>query len=324
VASASPEPVIAYLVSGAGNDFLALVEPHREPAAQTVRAWCRRGLSVGADGLFVLRRVESLRRATPAEATPTEPAPTEPALTEPALTEPALTEPAPTEPAPTVNLTHFNADGSRADLCINGTRCAARLAFHLGWAEQRLVLLTGAGPILARPAGSTAACLELPAPAAPRAVAVHALGRPWNGWRVDAGVPHLVLPWADDDLTAAPLAELGPPLRRHADFAPAGVNVDLVVRRSPHRIDLRTWERGVEGETLACGSGVLAAVAAGRAAGELELPVAARTAGGWVLEVAAADDAGVPDDRPRWTLSGDARLLARLELWPEAAVTPPG
>jgi diaminopimelate epimerase len=281
------ERVVAYHLSGAGNDFLALAEPPRDPAPETVLAWCRRGLSLGADGVLVLRRGDAPGGRSADAATPA------------------------------VVLTHFNADGSRSDLCVNGSRCAARLAFHLGWADDRLVLHTGAGPLLATPAGAAAVRLVLPAPAAPRRVETVALEGRWSGWRVDAGVPHLVLPWRDGELAAAPLADLGPALRHHRDFAPAGVNVDLVATRSPHRLDLRTWERGVEGETLACGSGVLAAVAAGRAAGELELPVTARTAGGWELEVAVADD----DDR--WALTGDARLLARLEVEPAAAVPPP-
>ena len=73
-----------FRLSGSGNDFLALVEPRREPTAGEIRAWCRRGLSLGADGLFVLRRSGGGAR-----------------------------------------MDHFNADGGRADLCINGTRCAA-------------------------------------------------------------------------------------------------------------------------------------------------------------------------------------------------------
>ena len=110
-----------YRLSGGGNDFLALAEPEREPSPDEVRAWCARGLSLGADGLFLLRR-------SPAGA----------------------------------RMLHFNADGSPAELCINGTRCAARLAVELGWADGELVIETGAGEVPARLTGRHEVALTLP------------------------------------------------------------------------------------------------------------------------------------------------------------------
>jgi diaminopimelate epimerase len=269
VEPAAPAP--AWLASGAGNDFLALAEPAADPAPETVRAWCRRGQSVGADGLFVLRRTGG----------------------------------------GAVAMTHYNADGGRAELCINGTRCAARLAFHLGWARGEVTLLTGAGPIAARDAGGDAATLELAAPGAPeqRPAEVEGAGGHLR-WYVVTGGPHVVLPW-DEPLSRAPVAALGPVLRAHPAFGAAGANVSFVRYVAPHRFEIRTFERGVEGETLACGSGVLAAAAVGRRLGVLELPARARTAGGHEL---AVDDAG----GGRWSLTGDARLLARIELLPGA------
>ena len=115
-----------FRLSGGGNDFLALAEPRRAPTPEEVRAWCARGLSLGADGLFVLRR-------TPAG----------------------------------VDMEHFNPDGRPAALCINGTRCAARLAFELEWARDELVVETGAGPVPARRSAASEIALTLPAPVAP-------------------------------------------------------------------------------------------------------------------------------------------------------------
>jgi diaminopimelate epimerase len=269
-----------YRLSGAGNDFLALAETAAPPSAAEIAAWCRRGLSLGADGLFTLRRAGDA-----------------------------------------VRMDYWNADGQPARLCLNGTRCAARLAFHLGWAAGEVEVRTGAGPVRARevPGAPTEVALALPAPAEPpRPLAPEVEGREWAGWLVDSGVPHFVLPWPEP-LAAAPVAALGAALRLHPAFGPGGTNVDFVRFPSPHRLEIRSFERGVEAETLACGTGVLAAVATGVHTGSLTLPVRALTLGGFELTVALAD----PCPPPLWTLAGDARLLATFEPTPESKQLPP-
>ena len=256
-----------YKLSGGGNDFLGLVEPRENPTGGQIRAWCRRGLSLGADGVFVLRR-------TPVGA----------------------------------RMDYFNADGGAAELCLNGTRCAVRLAIHLGWARDRIEIETGAGAITGQRTAPSEIALHLPVPPTPRPRAVR-LGKSCHaGWEVTVGVPHFVLPWPES-LERAPVGELGPPLRAHPDFGAPGANVDFVRFGEPHRIEIRSYERGVEGETLACGTGVLAAVAAGLEMGVLTLPVAALSLGGFTLQVEAAE--GRPK---RWSLAGDARILSQGEL----------
>lgn len=267
-----------YRVSGGGNDFLALIEPERDPAAGEIAAWCRRGLSLGADGLFTLRRAA----------------------------------------AGAVRMDYWNADGRPADLCINGTRCAARLAFVLGWAQREVSVLTGAGPVRAlaasAPGESAVGLVTSPAPAPePRAVAVD--GVAYAGFVVRVGVPHFVVFWPES-LARAPVAGLGARLRRHPEFAPQGTNVDFVRVAAPQELEVRSFERGVEAETLACGTGVLAAAAAALHLGEVRLPLTALTAGGFRLRVEADPGGG-------WRLHGDARLLARGEILPEAATLPP-
>ncbi len=257
-----------FKLSGSGNDFLALVEPQREPTADEIRAWCARGLSLGADGLFVLRR-------RPAGA----------------------------------RMVYANADGRRAELCVNGTRCAARLAFELGWSETELEIETDAGPIPARRLSDDRVALALPAPATPARLEVAVGDRRLEGWRVAVGVPHFVLLWPES-LASAPVAELGPPLRAHAAFGDAGTNVDFVRIPGPARIEIRSFERGVEAETLACGSGALAAAATGVALGRVRLPATALTAGGFELAVDRVEGAAPP----RWSLAGDARLVAEGRL----------
>jgi len=273
-------------MSGAGNDFIALVEPLPAGVAlgpERIRTWCRRGLSLGADGLFVLAH----------------------------------------EGPGAVRMTHYNADGSAAALCINGTRCAARLAFELGWSAEddndRVTVSTGAGELRARRLAPDEISLELPDPIpagdrAPVPMAPEVDGRSWTGFFVTVGVPHFVLAW-DGDLASAPVATLGPALRSHPDLGPAGANVDFVRFAAPDRIEIRSFERGVEAETLACGTGVLAAVAAGLATDRSALPVTALTRSGFELRVEPAGTDG-------WALAGDARLIARGELLPGAAVVP--
>lgn len=268
-------------VSGAGNDFLALAEPEGEPTAAEIRAWCRRGVSLGADGVFVLRRREAGGAARRV-----------------------------------VDMAYFNADGGAADLCLNGTRCAAQVAFHLGWADGEVEVATGAGPVAARRIDETAVAVELPRPEdGGEEVELVAGGRTVRGRFLVVGVPHLVIDWPAG-LADAPLAELGPPLRRHPRF-PHGANVSFVHLPAADRLEIRTWERGVEAETLACGTGVLAAVAVGVAQGRLALPVTVLTAGGFAMTVAAA-----PGDPGRWSLAGDARVLAAGRLLTAAAELP--
>jgi diaminopimelate epimerase len=268
---------LCYQVSGGGNDFIALVEPERSPAAAEIAAWCRRGLGLGADGLFVLRR----------------------------------------QGAATVRMDYWNADGQAADLCLNGTRCAARLAFALGWAPGEVTVETGAGAVRARLLDGARVALELPRPARPPEPRVVELdGEEYSGYFVVVGVPHFVLPWPRG-LEHAPVAELGRRLRRHASFGPAGTNVDFVLFGDAGVLEIRSFERGVEAETLACGTGVLAAAAVGLELGVARLPLSALTAGGFRFEVLPA--AGTA----QWGLVGDARLLARGEILPEAAAAPP-
>jgi diaminopimelate epimerase len=267
-----------FKVSGGGNDFLALAEPEETPPPERIRAWCRRGVSLGADGLFVLRRTEGREGAV---------------------------------------MDYYNADGFPADLCLNGTRCAAQLAFHLGWAESAVDVQTGAGTVAARRLDEQRVRLELPAPEAPRALAVEVGGIGRAGFRLCVGVPHFVLLW--EELERAPVRELGAALRWHSVFAPEGTNVNFVRFPARHRMEIRTFERGVEDETLACGTGVLAGVAVGIASGRLELPVRVLTRGGFELEVGGDVESG---ESGRWLLAGDARVVAEGALLPPAAVEP--
>jgi len=269
-----------FKLSGAGNDFVALAEPERDPDARQIAAWCRRGISLGADGLFVLRRVGG------------------------------------TGGVPRVTMTHYNADGARAELCFNGARCAARLAFHLGWGDRVVEVATEAGVFAAEPASSPGSiAIEAPVPAAtPRRVRLPVDGAVIDGWSLTVGVPHLVV-IGEGPVTDVDLARLGPALRRHPELGPAGANVDFVSFPTSGVLELRTWERGVEGETLACGSGVVASALIGLELGAISLPLEVHTAGKRPLRLEGVAEGGVP---VRWRLIGDARVVAEGKLTEEA------
>ncbi|HYO12444.1 MAG TPA: diaminopimelate epimerase [Thermoanaerobaculia bacterium] len=262
-----------FKVSGSGNDFLALAEPGETPPPERIRTWCRRGISLGADGLFILRRREG-----------------------------------------GVGMDYFNADGLPADLCLNGTRCAAQLAFHLGWAEAAARIDTGAGGIGARRLDENRTAIDLPFPAEePRERTVEVDGEPHAGFFLLIGVPHFVL-HQPEGLGDAPVVPLGRALRHHPAFAPEGTNVNFVRFPEQHRMEIRTYERGVEDETLSCGTGVLAGAATGLKLGRAALPLRVTTQGGFELEVGGDPKAG------RWSLAGDARVVAEGELLPGAGV----
>jgi diaminopimelate epimerase len=270
-----------FKVSGGGNDFVALADPAVEPDAESVRGWCRRGISLGADGVFVIRR----RR----------------------------------DPRPAIDMTYYNADGRAVELCLNGTRCAAQLAFHLAWAADEVTIHNLGGTFRARRIDDTRVALHLGLTVtAPQQLALDLDGEPHHGWSVTVGVPHLLLAWPGD-LAAAPVVATGRRLRYHQRFQPAGTNVNWVQFSGPHQLHIRTYERGVEDETLACGTGVVAAAALGLALGQLSEPVTALTRGGFALVVGRDERSGGEGaGGGGYTLAGDARVVAAGELLPGA------
>jgi diaminopimelate epimerase len=155
-----------------------------------------------------------------------------------------------------VRLSYRNADGSEGAFCGNGTRCAARAAVELLRCSRKVVVETGWADIPAVVDGSWVS-LELPPPQSgprrPEAAEPEAIS---NGLVMQIGVPHLVV--ETTGLADLDLAAVAPPLRRHAALGPEGANVDFYEVASDGTLKVRTWERGVEGETLSCGSGMVA------------------------------------------------------------------
>ena len=268
-------------VSGSGNDFVAFdrmaADPGDDPALPSddaVRALCRRGLGVGADGVMVLRRA----------------------------------------PGVDYELVYYNADGSRADLCGNASLCGVRLAVELGYASAAGVAFrTDAGVMAGRIADGLPE-IDLAAPTELETDRQDLLpAGPAPGDRVGfarVGVPHVVIRCAD---AAAVDLERSAPHFRHHPALRDGANVNFA-SRSGGLVALRTFERGVEAETLACGTGSVATALllaawepVDSATGDVETEIVTRS--GLRHRVRAASRTG--SEPRRVSLAGTARLVFR-------------
>jgi diaminopimelate epimerase len=202
------------------------------------------------------------------------------------------------------SLRYLNSDGSEA-FCGNGSRCAAVWAAKRGWARgAEFSFSTSAGELRARLTGKGRAAIAMPSPRLLRQTfGVKAAGKTWPASHWDTGVPHAVVRVANAE--AVPVEAAGRALRFHRAFGKAGANVDFV-QVTKNGLTLRTYERGVEAETLACGTGVVAAAAAAQAFGWARLPVKVRARGGDTLRVFREDS--------RTWLEGPAEIVFTGEL----------
>jgi diaminopimelate epimerase len=213
-----------------------------------------------------------------------------------------------------VRLDYFNADGGPADFCANGTRCAARYAVRRRLtAAAEPVIETGWGAIASRVEDERVTLFLPPFPAPRDPIGISGEGLAAVATPIEVGVPHLVV-LVRGDLDRVDVARLAPPLRRHPALF-AGANVDFVEVVSANRIRVRTFERGVEGETLACGSGVVAAAVVCAREGRVAPPVACGTRSGVDFEVSFEEREGMIVDVK---LAGDAREVFTGDLTPEA------
>ena len=166
---------------------------------------------------------------------------------------------------------YYNADGSRGAMCGNGGRCAARYARERGIAADAMRFVALEHLYRAEVRGD-AVRLTMKDPVqidSDRVLEVS--GRTFRGRLLDTGAPHLVV--FTEGLDGMDVESLGHALRHHADLAPQGANVNFVERSPGALLRLRTYERGVERETLACGTGSVASAVAGALAAGLTSPV---------------------------------------------------
>jgi diaminopimelate epimerase len=264
------DPLSFAKMAGAGNDFVVI--DHRDGGiddpAALTRAICTRGLSVGADGLILIEKSD---RAS-------------------------------------IRMRYFNSDGSLGEFCGNGTRCAARFAALHGMAPAKMTIETDAGIVSAEVGAGNLVTISLPSPQAFRTDRPLRVGdQTIQGSSITVGVPHYVL-FPHTDLWSDDIVPLGRAIRNHRELQPAGANVNFVVVRDGHSIEIRTYERGVEAETLACGSGIVASVSVAALSGRVTSPVSVVTRSGATLQVSfTLDGRELRDVR----LQGDARLVYR-------------
>ncbi len=150
----------------------------------------------------------------------------------------------------------FNADGSEAEMCGNGARCAGLFAHRQGIAPNPMRFKTLAGVIGARIEGSDVAIQMTEPLGLKTGIGLDIQGRRLDVHFINTGVPHAIL--LSDSVSDEPVSALGRAIRHHEQFAPAGTNVDFVQVMGKDHIHVRTYERGVEDETFACGTGAVA------------------------------------------------------------------
>jgi diaminopimelate epimerase len=234
-------------MNGAGNDFVLIDDRAQKLKldGRQIARICDRHAGVGADGLMVLRPCASGRADWAWD--------------------------------------FFNSDGSNAEMCGNGARCFARFVQKLTGATSDITFETRAGIITAGFHGERVTVSLTP----PKDLRLNQTVRLRGGeiavHSVDTGVPHAVIYVPDAD--QAMVQSLGAEVRGHACFAPRGTNVNFVQLLGGNAIRARTYERGVEGETLACGTGVTAAALISAEVHHLTSPVRVRVQGGDWLEV---------------------------------------
>jgi len=233
---------------GAGNDFVMVdgTEFSSPLAREKIAAICDRRRGVGADGLIVVGP----------------------------------------DPRPDVDfrMVYYNADGGEAEMCGNGARCAVAFAAARGLHGGRCRFATASGVVAGEQHGAHDVEVLLPG-WQDLALNLKVDGSPFAEHHAcNTGVPHLVI--VTDDVDAVDVRRWGARLRFAEQFAPAGTNVNWIAPAAGGREwALRTYERGVEDETLACGTGASAAAVILCHLERLTSPVSIRTRGGDVLVI---------------------------------------
>ena len=264
-------------MSGSGNDFIIIDNRQKivdeADLPHFIERVCQRKISVGADGLILI------------------------------------------EPSARVDFKwrFFNSDGSLADMCGNGARCAARFAYIMGIASTDMSFETDAGIVGAQVKGERVK-VKMPDPTDLRLdVEVVLEGGKQTVNSLNTGVPHAVI--LRNQIEDLDVVKLGREIRYHPDFSPAGTNVNFICRQKKNDISIRTYERGVEDETLACGTGSIAGAIVGAVKLGLQSPVQVRVRSGSYLSIYFAEIDGQYKDI---YMEGDARIIYTATLGEDA------
>jgi len=273
-------PVPFTKMSGTGNDFIII--DHRRPflsteeASQLASRVCRRKFSAGADGLIL---IENSDRAN-------------------------------------FQWQFFNADGSLAEMCGNGARCAARYAFVNNIAPADMRFATTAGIIEAQMIGEGVKIKLTPPQNLQMNQTVSFGENHFTVHSVNTGVPHAVV--LTNEINATPVIEWGRAIRHHQMFMPAGTNVNFVQVIGPDHLHVRTYERGVEDETLACGTGAVASAIVASRNDLVSSPTSITTTGGEPLIIHFSEKVDTAIDEV--FLEGPAHFIYEGQLNREALI----
>lgn len=206
-----------------------------------------------------------------------------------------------------VRMRYYNSDGGEAEMCGNGARCFTAFVHHLSnGSVKQLRFETLAGIILGQVHADGSITVQL---TTPQGMKLHVLSPdeqlPAPVHFVNTGVPHAVA--FLDDVDHIDIMKLGAYLRYHKAFAPAGTNANFACVLSPQHLKLRTYERGVEGETLACGTGMTATALLHAELTGAPSPIQLDVAGGCTLAVSFEKTA--PGHYSNITLTGPAVIV---------------
>jgi diaminopimelate epimerase len=250
---------------GSGNDFIVIASKPFANPSRLAKLLCDRKFGIGADGLLLLDKCKNAD----------------------------------------LSMRIFNADGSEAEMCGNGARCAA---FFNVKAKSRI--RTSAGIINAEVYGAQVK-IQLTAPQDIKLdIPLIVNGKPLKVNFINTGVPHVVI--FVNGIDGIGLKNIGRSIRSHQVFSPRGTNVNFVEEKAKNLIRIRTYERGVEDETLACGTGSTAAALIFALKNNLDNLIKVQTQSGEILKVYFQKEDG--EFRKVW-LEGSVRIVYKGEYY---------
>jgi diaminopimelate epimerase len=264
-----------FKMSACGNDF-CIIDNRKgifpEDNASIIRSICQRRISLGADGLILLGNSD---RAS-------------------------------------FRMQFYNADGGEVEMCGNGARCIARFAYLNGIAPEEMIFETKAGFIHAKVSEkSTRIKLgEIRFSSKEGRISLPDIFPEENVYHLVVGVPHVIR--FVTDLESVDVVRFGRKIRYHNLFAPNGTNANFIKVADPSSIMIRTYERGVEDETLACGTGATASAIVAAALGFVSPPIEVITRSGCLLKIYFKNKGEIFD--PLW-LEGEVRVVCSGDLW---------
>jgi diaminopimelate epimerase len=270
-------------MSASGNDFIVI--DNREKQILDTGSWmldfvkkiCKRKINIGADGLLL---IEGSEKAD-------------------------------------FKMRVFNPDGGEVEMCGNGARCVALYMSKVQSLpkgslrdKSKVKIETRAGILEAEVVSDDGVRLKMGDPTNPKLNSKLSVdGKEYEVHSINTGVPHIVL--LVEDLEKAKVKELGRKIRCHKEFAPKGTNANFIKVRDENSLDIRTYERGVEDETLACGTGAAASAIISHLLGKTKSPTKLHTKSGSVLTVYFDSS---PSKITNLYLEGDAAVIYEGEL----------